>query len=47
MKEECMETAVAMIDKVPMNSDNNAIITSVKEEVKEFMEQFPLYPELG
>jgi glycine hydroxymethyltransferase len=36
-----------MIDKVLMNIDDANIITSVQGEVKEFMKQFPLYPELG
>ncbi|MDZ4795091.1 MAG: serine hydroxymethyltransferase [Bacteroidota bacterium] len=47
MKETHMETVVAMIDKVLMNADDEAVITSVKNEVKELMQQFPLYPELG
>lgn len=42
-----METVVAMIDKVLMHSDDEAVIRSVKQEVKEFMESYPLYPELG
>jgi glycine hydroxymethyltransferase len=47
MNEAHMETVVAMIDKVLMNADDANLIASVKTEVKEFMEQFPLYPELG
>jgi glycine hydroxymethyltransferase len=47
MNEDHMETVVAMIDKVLMNIDNENIISDVKNEVKEFMKQFPLYPELG
>lgn len=47
LKEAHMETVVGMIDKVLMNTENEAVISSVKEEVKEFMQQFPLYPELG
>ena len=47
MNEANMETVVAMIDKVLMNADDENIIASVKNEVKEFMGQFPLYPELG
>ena len=35
-----------VIDKVLMNIDNADIIASVKEEVRSFMLQFPLYPEL-
>jgi glycine hydroxymethyltransferase len=47
MKEEHMETIVSMIDKILMNPDDEKIIASVSNEVKEFMKQFPLYPELG
>ena len=47
LKEEHMETVVAMIDKVLMNADDEQLIAAVKTEVKTFMEQFPLYPELG
>jgi glycine hydroxymethyltransferase len=36
-----------MIDKVLMNADDEAIVSSVKNDVKAFMAQFPLYPELG
>jgi glycine hydroxymethyltransferase len=47
MKESDMETIVAMIDKVLMKPDDEKLIAGIKEEVKEFMKQFPLYPELG
>ena len=47
MKESDMEIVVALIDKVLMNADDEKIISSTKEEVKRFMQQFPLYPELG
>lgn len=47
MKEAHMETIVSFIDKVLMNADDEAVIASVKNEVKSFMQQFPLYPELG
>lgn len=47
MKEKDMETVVNMIDKVLMNADDEAVIAAVKTEVREFMQQFPLYPELG
>ncbi len=47
MKEEHMETIVSMIDKVLMNADDEALIAAVKGDVKTFMQQFPLYPELG
>ena len=46
MKEGHMETVVNLVDKVLMNADDENIIASVKEEVKDFMLQFPLYPEL-
>ncbi len=47
MKEDHMEIVVEMIDKILMNADDENIITSVRADVKEFMKQFPLYPELG
>jgi glycine hydroxymethyltransferase len=47
MKEEHMELVVSLIDKVLMNTDDEKTIGSVRSEVKEFMKQFPLYPELG
>jgi len=47
MKENDMETVVAMIDKVLMNIDDEKTIIDIKTEVKKFMQQFPLYPELG
>jgi len=42
-----MQTVVDMIDKVLMNADDETVIASVKDDVKAFMQQFPLYPELG
>lgn len=47
MKEADMETVVNMIDKVLMNADDEQVIASVRSDVKTFMQQFPLYPELG
>ncbi len=47
LKETHMETVVGFIDKVLMNADDENLILGVKSEVKEFMKQFPLYPELG
>lgn len=47
MKEDHMEIIVGLIDKVLMKTDDETVITSVQSEVKEFMKQFPLYPELG
>ena len=46
MTEGHMETVVSLIDKVLMNTGDENNITSVKSEVKDFMLQFPLYPEL-
>jgi glycine hydroxymethyltransferase len=46
MKEVHMQTVVDLIDKVLMNIDDEPTIAAVKEEVKTFMKQFPLYPEL-
>lgn len=46
MKEEHMQTVVDLLDKVLMNIDNAGTVESVSNEVKEFMAQFPLYPEL-
>lgn len=46
MKEQHMQTVVNFIDKVLMNIDDEKTIAEVKSEVKTFMQQFPLYPEL-
>ncbi|MBL7741521.1 MAG: serine hydroxymethyltransferase [Chitinophagaceae bacterium] len=47
LKENDVESIVGMIDKVLMNADDEKVVSGVKEEVKEFMKKFPLYPELG
>lgn len=47
MKEDDMEVVVALVDKVLMNIDDEKIVLAVKEDVKELMKGFPLYPELG
>jgi glycine hydroxymethyltransferase len=47
MKEEHMATVVDFIDKALVNADDEAILSSIAKEVKIFMGQFPLYPELG
>ena len=47
MKEEHMQVVVDMIDKVLMDIDNESMLIKTKEEVRAFMQQFPLYPELG
>ncbi|MEO6668456.1 MAG: serine hydroxymethyltransferase [Ferruginibacter sp.] len=47
MKETDMQTVVDFIDRVLSNIDDENTIAAVKTEVKTFMGQFPLYPELG
>jgi len=47
MKEEHMQFVVNVIDNVLMNADDENVITTVRMQVNEFMEQFELYPELG
>lgn len=47
MQKAHMQDVVGFIDKVLMHADDEAVIASVKEDVKAFMQQFPLYPELG
>jgi glycine hydroxymethyltransferase len=47
MKEKEVVNIVDLVDKVLMNADDEKVISGVKAEVKEFMKQFPLYPELG
>lgn len=46
LKENDVVEVVGMIDKVLMNADDENIINGVKEDVKAFMQKFPLYPEL-
>ena len=47
MQEEHMEPIVEMIDAVLSDTENVKQIEEVKEQVHRFMQQFPLYPELG
>ncbi|WP_018616685.1 serine hydroxymethyltransferase [Segetibacter koreensis] len=47
MKEEHMDFVVNLIDRVLMNGDDESFISSARRQVNEYMEQFPLYPELG
>jgi glycine hydroxymethyltransferase len=47
MVESQMEEVVELIDRVLMNIDDEKTIEQVRNEVKEFMSGFPLYPELG
>ena len=46
MKEEHMSFVVDSIDKILMNADDATVIATIKKQVNEFMQQFPLYPEL-
>lgn len=46
MKETHMQIVVDLIDKVLMNIDDANTISTVKADVRSFMLQFPLYPEL-
>ncbi|MEJ7766404.1 MAG: serine hydroxymethyltransferase [Chitinophagaceae bacterium] len=46
MKEEHMQFVVDAVEKVLTNADNESAIQSTRKQVNEFMEQFPLYPEL-
>ena len=47
MKEEHMQTVVDFIHTVLMNIEDENVVRKTAGEVHEFMEQFPLYPELG
>jgi len=47
MKEEHMDFVVDVIDRSLMNADDEAILAGIRKEVNAFMQQFPLYPELG
>ncbi len=47
MKESDMETVVNFVDTILMNIENEGIIEKTKGQVKDFMQAFPLYPELG
>lgn len=47
MKEEHMQTVVDFIHTVLMNIEDENLVRKTAGEVHEFMEQFPLYPELG
>jgi glycine hydroxymethyltransferase len=38
---------VNAIDNVLMNAEDANVISTVKKQVNEFMEQFVLYPEMG
>jgi glycine hydroxymethyltransferase len=47
LKEAQMETVVELIDRVLMNTDDESVISSVKNKVSALMSSYPLYPELG
>ncbi|MEO6455275.1 MAG: serine hydroxymethyltransferase [Ginsengibacter sp.] len=47
MKEDDMIAIVEMLDKILINIDSEQTIKAVREEIKEWMKQFPLYPEIG
>lgn len=47
MKEEHMAQVVDLIDRALVNADDDAALAGIASEVKNFMQQFPLYPELG
>jgi glycine hydroxymethyltransferase len=47
LKEEHMQFVVNALDNVLMNADDDNVISTVRKQVNEFMEQFKLYPELG
>ena len=42
-----MQFVVNAIDNVLMNGDDANVISTVKKQVNEFMEQFVLYPEMN
>ncbi len=46
-KEEHMQFVVNVIDNALVNADDENTLAAIKKEVNAFMEQFPLYPELG
>lgn len=47
MQESHMGQIVDFIDNALMHADDATILASVRHEVNKFMQQFPLYPELG
>ena len=46
MKEEHMRQVVSFIDRALMNAEDETLLATIAGEVKSFMVQFPLYPEL-
>ncbi len=47
LKESDLVEVVGMIDRVLTNADDEKTVLSVREEVKSFMQKFPLYPGLS
>lgn len=47
MEKEHMITIVEYIDEALRNADNDQALASLAKNVNSFMQQFPLYPELG
>lgn len=47
LKEADMAHVVHWLDRVLMSPDDEALVSTVRGEVNEFMRAFPLYPELG
>lgn len=46
LKEEHMPHIINWLDRVLMSPDDENVIAAVRGEVNEFMQQFPLYPEM-
>jgi glycine hydroxymethyltransferase len=46
LKAEHMEFVVDLIDRVLTHADDEALLSKTKNEVHDFMQQFPLYPQL-
>jgi glycine hydroxymethyltransferase len=46
LKEDHMASIVDWIDRLLVDADNETLIAKVRGEVNEFMQQFPLYPEM-
>jgi glycine hydroxymethyltransferase len=42
-----MDTVVEFLDRALMNGDDDHKLEAIAKEVNEFMNKFPLYPELG
>lgn len=47
MKEVDMPFVVNAIDRVLMNADDESLLDDVRKQVNDYMQQFPLYPELS